>query len=345
MTANPPDPIQAPARAGYPLVGRYLWKLPAWSGPATTLPPLFVGGTGRSGTTITAKILGAHPDYWMVPFEVRFLSDNGGLCDVVDGKASVGKFERLVTGRWFDRGPKQGLHLLADKPTLAAAVRELGAGMDKEPLAAAARFVDRVLGPGTQAMGAKGWIEMTPGLVQVAPALARIFPEGRMVHSVRDGRDVACSVVPLKWGPGDLNKALDWWAVELLEAFEACAKAPADRVLTVQLEMLIADAREAEYTRLLAFAGLADDPAMRGFFENSATPERSHRGRWRTDVPADVLPGFAARYRATVDKLLAAGWPYRPDDAAPIPTTTPAAADPVPAPPAESPAPAAPPAP
>ena len=45
--------------------------------------PLFVGGTGRSGTTVVARILGSHPDTYMIPIEVRLIVDDDALCDLV----------------------------------------------------------------------------------------------------------------------------------------------------------------------------------------------------------------------------------------------------------------------
>lgn len=53
---------------------------------APEIQQVFVGGSGRSGTTITGFILGKHAKIWnTLPREVRFMSDPGGLLDLTLG--------------------------------------------------------------------------------------------------------------------------------------------------------------------------------------------------------------------------------------------------------------------
>lgn len=67
---------------------------------------IFVAGTGRSGSTRMAWLLGLHPQVWAVPTEARFLIDPDGLEDLVhhltDGYTfyhadqAVKRFDQLV---------------------------------------------------------------------------------------------------------------------------------------------------------------------------------------------------------------------------------------------------------
>src|SRR6476620_4041049 len=46
--------------------------------------PIFVAGTGRSGTSQLVNILGEHPQIHGIPVETRFIVDPGGLRDLAD---------------------------------------------------------------------------------------------------------------------------------------------------------------------------------------------------------------------------------------------------------------------
>jgi hypothetical protein len=276
------------------------------------LKPIFVGGTGRSGTQVTARLLGAHPDVWFVPTEVRFISASGGLCDLIEGHTDLKRFEKRLMGRWFQRQPG-GMHRFTDKATVEAIFRKHRSGLKSEPRTASAAFTHDLLDPFAAAAGAVGWAEMTPANVLVAPMLLELFPDMQLIHSVRDGRDVACSVTPLPWGPTDVDEALDWWAAKIEEGYAASESLPHDRLLVMQMEQLIERDRDGQLSRLLAFLGLEDDPGLRTFFDSDVTPARAHIGRWTHDVPAERMAAFEAHYERLAAGLRERGRAYMAD--------------------------------
>ena len=77
-----------------------------------TRDPIFVVGTPRSGTTLTARILGNHPAIFM-PGETHFMEDiyarRNQLGDPADRIASDRVVERLRTlyGRFYERRDQQ----------------------------------------------------------------------------------------------------------------------------------------------------------------------------------------------------------------------------------------------
>jgi hypothetical protein len=66
-------------------------------------PPIFIGGTGRSGTTILGRLLGAHPDYETIPVEARFHSSPDGLPGVLGGSVTPEEFVHRVVEQWYYR--------------------------------------------------------------------------------------------------------------------------------------------------------------------------------------------------------------------------------------------------
>jgi hypothetical protein len=294
----------------------------------TRTPPLasrsqavFVGGTGRSGTTIVAKLLGAHPAYHMIPIEVRFVVDRDGLCDVLEGRTSFGAFQRKLLGRTFRHenrnGETRGLSRLLERPVVVDALHALEDEISGDKWSAGRDFVHRLLDPVATTSGAEGWIEMTPPNVMAARSLVRLFPDLRLVHAIRDGRDVAASVAPLWWGPNDLDDALEWWADRFERGFAACESLPAHQVLVVQMEDLVVNDREGSYARLLEFLDLDDAPEMRTFQRNHLRTDLAHIGRWVDEVPRERRGSFDEHYARLCEGLRARGRPIPSADRLP----------------------------
>ena len=75
--------------------------------------------------------------------------------------------------------------------------------------------------------GPLGLVEQSTDTIAAAPTLARLFPEAKFIHVVRDGRDASASRVAQTRGlihPRTRRQGLEWWEerIRRIDAGEAC---------------------------------------------------------------------------------------------------------------------------
>jgi sulfotransferase family protein len=104
-------------------------------------------------------------------------------------------------------GSLPGFVDLGEVPPLKAAVPELVALPSRE----AARRLRRILTVARRLglVGAVRGVEQTPELAHLVDVLPIAYPESRIVHLVRDGRDVVCSLLAKPWLRPDQSRTDD----------------------------------------------------------------------------------------------------------------------------------------
>ncbi|MBL8808597.1 MAG: sulfotransferase [Planctomycetaceae bacterium] len=163
--------------------------------------PVFILGSGRSGTTITSSLLNRFP-------RIHIAKETGyiGLCvpllKTMDVRAS---FESLIkeTNAWLESEQWE-------KRASEEGFREFCTRYDISGPAAWIHYVWQLESP-------VPWHELeyvgdnTPLYVMAIPALLEFFPNARFIHMMRDPRDIVCSISKMKFGAEDLvAAALEW---------------------------------------------------------------------------------------------------------------------------------------
>lgn len=292
--------------------------------------PIFVGGVSRSGTTVVGKrLLGRHNEIGCVkPAEMWFITDRGGLCDVAHPEIEFVKkqllamsrgninqlsaFNKRMRGFWYGRQWKRqdkikGLHETVSSDQLEAALELFNNNYENDSVAASRRLASDLIDPYIISKGKNRWVDTTPRNVRRSPALYSVFPDLKLIHMIRDGRDVAASIVSMKWGPTDIHDALEQWYVHMQEGQIAARILPANQVLTLQLEDLVARDRENKYQELLNFLEIEDSEKMRKYFESEMNESASHAGRWKNDLHKNDLVKLERDYEIYCEQLVAAG--------------------------------------
>jgi hypothetical protein len=126
-------------------------------------------------------------------------------------------------------------------------------------------------------------------------ALLDLAPGARLVHIVRDPRDVVASFTQQRWAPSDPVEAARFYAGVMARWREVRAAVPADRVHEVRLEDLVADPRGV-LTGVCDFYGLPWDDALLAHDLG-----RARAGRWRRDLPAESHAAVAAVLRPWIE--------------------------------------------
>lgn len=291
---------------------------------AVSLPYVFVVGCPRSGTTLLQRMLDAHPDL-AVANDTHFIPR--AVHSVVGGSAaeacSPARKDRLV--RWtrdYHRFPRLGLD--------AEAVERSDAASRTYPQFVSALYAELAQQRGKPLAG-----EKTPDYVRYLPLLHRLFPRTRTVHIIRDGRDVALSL--LEWatpkkGPGRLSLwrrepvgvcAL-WWRSQV-EGQRHGPELPTGSYLEVKYERLVASSREI-LERISEFLGLRFADEMLAFHRGKLrrAPGLSAKKAWLPPTPglrdwrAQLDPRSIELFEELAgDRLVANGYPLASRGASP----------------------------
>jgi hypothetical protein len=271
-------------------------------------PYVFLVGCPRSGTTLLRRIGDAHP-------ELAIVREQHWLPRYWERRIGITS-EGIVTSDLLDR-------LLADRRFLAMEIplEQVLKLIEKNSSKHYAQFVRELFDLYGQVKGKRLVGEKTPGYVRHLATLNELWPQTKVVHMIRDGRDVALSL--LEWSKAVRNvgrfptweqdpvttAALFWeWNVRL--GREVGRPLGPDRYHELRYEALVAHP-ELECRKLCDFLTLPYDPAMLRFHEGRANsrPGLSAKKAWRP-VTAGLRKWEKQMEPSAVRRLEAASGPF-----------------------------------
>jgi hypothetical protein len=272
-------------------------------------PYVFFVGCPRSGTTLLRRIGDSHQELAIIG-ELRWLPRYW------ERRVGITP-EGIVTSDLLDA-------LLADRrfPMLALAPERVAELITDGRPKHFAQFVRELFDLHGQVKGKRLVGEKTPGYVRSLPTIHTLWPHAKIVHLIRDGRDVALSVLEWSrarrivgrfptWAEDPVVTTALWWELAVRLGREAGAHLGSRRYYELRYEALVADP-EGECRKLCDFLALAYDPAMLRFHEGRTRAKSglSAKKAWQPITPGlrrwqdQMAPHDVGRFEAAAGPLL-----------------------------------------
>lgn len=251
--------------------------------------PVFVVGVARSGTTLLAAMLSAHPRLDCGP-ESRFFARYRHL----DGAA---RRRLLDPGAW----PGPAVELLASLQNQGHPVIDLFGLSEAEIRAwlgarppALATVLEALTVLHAEHAGKARWIEKTPRHLLMTDTLRRLWPDARIVRIVRDPRDTALSLSAMPFAKESVVGNLVRIDQDDRASRERIAADPL--AMTLRYEDLVSEPAR-ELARVCAFIGEDYDPAMLEARSAAAGAVAGAHEWWKESVSGPLTTSSVGRWR------------------------------------------------
>jgi hypothetical protein len=269
------------------------------------ITPVFIGGVGRTGSTLVKRLIGSQERMACLEWESKFLSTPCGLMDLLHAYSPQKKDRFLANmqngstctfpeyqcreiANWRFRATNGGRFAIDDYDQEVAQLvdclgsRRLSLTMRQDLVRTFVHYLfDRV----ARACDAMAWVEQTPRNIYWAAELLACFPNAVFIHVYRDPRDVIASLLPLWWGPDTLSEGIlyyreryRWWIRSKRRIREMGFAA---RCLEIKFEELL-ESPEVQMQRVLRAVGTGTECRFPEIHRADA-----HIGRWKQALTSD----------------------------------------------------------
>ncbi|GAO34676.1 sulfotransferase [Sulfuricella sp. T08] len=238
--------------------------------------PIFLVGSERSGTTLLRLMLDHHPDIAFnleSEFLVSQISDDGNYPDIED-YCDFLRNDRVFQHSHFEIKGHFDFVSMANDFLEQKRTRD-----------------------GKAIVGATIHYQFSK--------IGRIWPKAKYIYLLRDGRDVANSVVGMGWA-GNAYVAADWWLRAETEWERCCGTLPEEAWIEVRYNDILIHPKE-QLTRICHFLGVEYSDRMFDYVKNSTYEPLNPNlvGHWKLKTSKEVIQKIEEKIG---DRLLLRGY-------------------------------------
>lgn len=250
---------------------------------------LFIIGSPRSGTTFLASLL--EPTVYGAPFETQFIlkyhdkvKDYGDITQLCNLTALVDDIssERAIS-QW-------GVPLLAEEIK-----NDLGDSFSYRDV------VDSICLKLMSRHKKNMWGDKTPHYILKLNQLINLYPNAKYLYIVRDGRDVALSLLKKPWGPNNIYKCAEQWdeANNSEQQLLLAALKDQGQLLYIKYEELL-EKTEQECCRIYDFLGDSIENNREMVDALIAKTMSGNHAKWKSKMTQTQISTYEARAKGSL---------------------------------------------
>ena len=276
-------------------------------------PFVFIVGCARSGTTLLERLVNAHSQIALTP-EMHWITDyfRQGKWLAPEGRVTAEQVASMIQNqkrfRQFELSREQFEGLLNSGQPVPYVT-----------------FLNGLFALYGKNQGKQLVRNKTPAYVRRIPTLHTLWPRAKFVHLIRDGRDVALSVLSWyhadraagrysTWAEDPVSTTALWWKRKVRLGRQGGQPLAPELYYEIRYEDLVAQP-ENECAKLCAFLGVPYDERMLRFHEGRTKtkpgrdankawlPVTPGLRNWRTQMPREDVERFEAAAGDLLDEL------------------------------------------
>jgi len=255
--------------------------------------PFFIFGCGRSGTSLLSRMLNQHSQL-AVPYESHLFNTFFPLLKYYGDLAEEKNRSRLIsdilrTDVMNDWQPK-------------LTINEIFKNVNRNSFGG---IFDSILRTWTEKNNKIRWGEKTPHHIDYWDQISTLWRDVKVIHIVRDGRDVALSLKNARFGPKTIYANAKYWSNYLNRVKLLKQNISSDNLLELSYENLL-DNSESELKLICEFLGENFEPSMLDFYKNKSEYKtdklnqknlmrplmKNNSGKWRNKMSTKEIRIF-----------------------------------------------------